>query len=177
MLEQQLAERFRAVVDDEPPLALDPDELVDRLRRTRRRRLGVAATLGVVMATTVAVGGAAAAGGLRPTAQAPEVTIAATVPAGAHDVVPEQREHGAVRFVRSFLVDAAPTDTGTLEIRRDDDVLFRAELAMLDAYDYRPIDPVVLKPGQRVLIAVSCRRPTARECRVDVTFSTLVTAR
>ncbi|MFC4858883.1 hypothetical protein [Actinophytocola glycyrrhizae] len=33
MLEQHLAERFRAVVADEPPFRVDPDELVDRLLR------------------------------------------------------------------------------------------------------------------------------------------------
>ena len=37
MLERQLAERFRAIVANEPPLAVDPDELVDRLVGTDRR--------------------------------------------------------------------------------------------------------------------------------------------
>lgn len=192
MLEQQLEERFRAVVDDEPPLALDPDELVDRLLRTRRRRQGMATALGVVVIATVAVGGVAAAGDQRatqpPAAQpavatpppAPsDVTIAATVPAGGHDVVAEQRKHESVRSVADFLVDATPTDQGMLEIRRDGDVLFQADLAMLDAYDFRPAEPVVLKPGQRVLVAVTCKRTASRAggCHVDVTFSVVVVAR
>lgn len=35
MIEQQLAERLRAIVVDEPPLRLDLDALVDRLLRQR----------------------------------------------------------------------------------------------------------------------------------------------
>lgn len=37
MLERQLAERFRAMVANEPPFTVDPDELVDRMVRTSRR--------------------------------------------------------------------------------------------------------------------------------------------
>jgi hypothetical protein len=44
MIEQQLAERFRAAVADEPPLAFDPDETVDRAARGQRRRYAVIAT-------------------------------------------------------------------------------------------------------------------------------------
>lgn len=203
MLEQQLAERFRAVVDEEPPLALDPDELVDRLLRTRRRRQGMATALSVVVIATIAVGGVAAAGGQRaapplptvtrlPVATQPtvevqpsappasaDVTIAATVPAGGYDIVAEQRKYESVRSVAGFLVDAVPTDKGTLEIRRDGDVLFQADLAKLDAYAFRPAEPVVLKPGQRVLVAVTCHRTVSRAggCHVDVTFSVRVVAR
>jgi hypothetical protein len=198
VLEQQLAERFRAAVDDEPPFELDPDELVDRLLRSRRRRLGLATALGVVVVATIAVGGAAvsgaaggapvggAAAGQPTTPAAPatattpaEVTVAAAVPAGSVDVVAEQREQKSVRSVSDFLVDAEPTDRGTLEIRRDDDVLFQADLAMLDAYVFRPVEPLLLKPGQRVLVAVTCARTLSRTgaCHADVTFPVLVVAR
>ena len=37
MLERQLAERFRAMVANEPPFTVAPDALVDRLVRTGRR--------------------------------------------------------------------------------------------------------------------------------------------
>lgn len=37
MLERQLAERFRAIVANEPPLTVDPDELVNHLVRTGSR--------------------------------------------------------------------------------------------------------------------------------------------
>lgn len=197
MLEHQLTERFRAVVADEPPLTLDPDELVDRLLRRRRRRLGAATAVGVVVVATIAIGGAAlggaaaggaAAGGQRAASPPPapttvaapaNVTIAATVPAGSYDLVAEQRKQESVRSVSDFLVDAVPTDRGTLEIRRDGDVLFHADLAKLDAYVFRPREPVVLKPGQRVLVAVTCERTLSRTgtCRVDVTFPVLVVAR
>jgi hypothetical protein len=192
VLEQQLTERFRAVVDDEPPLAVDPDELVDRLLRRRRRRLGVATALGVVVVATIAVGGAAVSGAAAGDQRAaspspapvtvappPDVTIAASVPAGSYDVVAEQRKQDSLRSVSEFLVDAVPTDLGMLEIMRDGDVLFQADLAKVDAYVFRPVEPVLLKPGQRVLVAVQCKRTLARagECHVDVTFSVVVVAR
>jgi hypothetical protein len=193
VLEQQLAERFRAVVDDEPPFVLDPDELVDRLLRGRRRRLGMATALGVVVVATIAVGGAAVGGAsvgqraaspppapVTPTVAAPaDVTIAATVPAGSYDIAAEQREQEYVRSVSDFLVDAVPTDRGTVEIWLDGDVLFQADLAKVDAYVFRPAEPVLLKPGQRVLVAVKCARTLSRAggCHVDVTFPVLVVAR
>jgi hypothetical protein len=191
VLEQHLAERFRAAVDDEPPFVMEPDELVDRLLRRRRRRLGMATALGVVVVATIAVGGAVVGGasvGQRAAAPPPapatvpasaDVTIAATVPAGDYDIVAEQRTQESVRSVSDFLVDAVPTDRGTLEIWRDGDVLFQAELAKLDAYVFRPAEPVLLKPGQRVLVAVRCARTLSRagECQVDVTFHVLVVAR
>jgi hypothetical protein len=37
VLEQQLAERFRVMVDNEPPFVVAPDELADRLIRAHRR--------------------------------------------------------------------------------------------------------------------------------------------
>jgi cytoskeletal protein RodZ len=188
VLEQQLTERFRAVVADEPPFALDPGELVDRLLRRRRRRLGLATALGVVVVATIAVGGATvgASTGQRaadpppaPAVAPTDVRIAATVPSGSHDVVAEQRKQESVRSVSDFAVDAVPTDLGTLEIMRDGDVLFQADLARLDAYVFRPAEPVLLKPGQRVLIAVTCVRTASRAgaCQVDVTFPVLVVAR
>lgn len=191
MLEQHLAERFRAAVDDEPPFAMDPDELVDQLLRSRRRRMGMATAMGVVVVATIAVGGAAVGGALvgqRAAAPPPapatvpapvDVTIAATVPAGDYDIVAEQRTQESVRSVSGFLVDAVPTDQGTLEIWRDGDVLFQADLTKLDAYVFRPAEPVLLKPGQRVLVAVNCARTLSRagECQVDVTFHVRVVAR
>lgn len=188
MLEQQLTERFRAVVENEPPFELDPDELVDRLLRRRRRRLGLATALGVVVVATIAVGGAAVGASAGQRAAAPpsapvtapaDVTIAATVPSGSRDVVAEQRKQESVRSVSDFVVDAVPTDLGTLEILRDGDVLFQADLGRLDAYVFRPAEPVLLKPGQRVLVAVTCKRTLSRTgaCQADVTFSVLVVAR
>jgi hypothetical protein len=191
VIEQQVAERFRAVVDDEPPFALTPEELVDRLLRRKRRRQGLATALSVVVA---AVGGAALLGGTgRPPAAAPtiasspapaptvppstaDVRISATVPVGSRAVLPAGREDG-VRAVSEFLVDSGPADQGTVEIRRDDQVLFRSQLAGLDAHRFRPELPVVLKPGQRVVVAVSCRLSGDDGCRVDVTFSAPPAAR
>jgi hypothetical protein len=84
-----------------------------------------------------------------------------------------------VRSVSDFLVDAVPTDRGTVEIWLDGDVLFQADLAKVDAYVFRPAEPVLLKPGQRVLVAVKCARTLSRAggCHVDVTFPVLVVAR
>jgi hypothetical protein len=66
-----------------------------------------------------------------------------------------------------------------VEIWRDGDVLFQADLTKVDAYVFRPAEPVLLKPGQRVLVAVKCARTLSRAggCHVDVTFPVLVVAR
>lgn len=60
MIEQQLADRFRAAVADEPPLSFDPDETVDRAARGQRRRyavIGTAASTAAVAVAAVAVFG------------------------------------------------------------------------------------------------------------------------
>ena len=63
MIEQQLADRMRAALADEPPLGFDPDELADRagaLRRRRRSAFAVggatAAVLAVAVTAVVATG-------------------------------------------------------------------------------------------------------------------------
>lgn len=50
MIEQQIEDRLRAAVADEPPLGFDPDELVDRAVRLRRRRRSVLASVGATSA-------------------------------------------------------------------------------------------------------------------------------
>lgn len=65
MIEQQLSDRMRAAVLDEPPLGFDPDEVVGRAHRRRRQRvmasISVAATFtvlaGVVITLVVGVPG------------------------------------------------------------------------------------------------------------------------
>jgi hypothetical protein len=58
VIEEQLADRFRAAVADEPPMGFDPDDLVDRAARTHRRRsavLAASAAAALVVLATVAV--------------------------------------------------------------------------------------------------------------------------
>ncbi|HET9142163.1 hypothetical protein [Actinophytocola sp.] len=59
MIEERMADRFRAAVADEPPLGFDPDEVVSRAGRERRRRRAVAgsalATGGLAVTTAVLV--------------------------------------------------------------------------------------------------------------------------
>jgi hypothetical protein len=51
-IEKRLADRMHAAVADEPPLGFDPDEVVDRAGRLRRRRSGYTAA-GAATATAV----------------------------------------------------------------------------------------------------------------------------
>lgn len=57
MIEEELQDRMRAAVADEPPLGFDPDELVDRASRRRRRSTlaAVGATGGVLTVAVAAV--------------------------------------------------------------------------------------------------------------------------
>jgi hypothetical protein len=58
MNEEQLGDRFRAAVAEEPPLGFDPDDVVDRAVRTTRRRsamIGAATAAAVVVLGVVTV--------------------------------------------------------------------------------------------------------------------------
>jgi hypothetical protein len=58
MNEEQLGDRFRAAVAEEPPLGFDPDDVVDRAERVTRRRsamIGAATAAAVVVLGVVTV--------------------------------------------------------------------------------------------------------------------------
>jgi hypothetical protein len=207
MIEQQLAERFRAVVGDEPPLGFDPDELVDGILRRRRRRQAVGAALGVALIATTAVAGVAvfADGAPRPATPPPTLSTAplstappsdpgvdftsadfhvradaALAPAGQFQVFPERGGGDNLRrTVDDFLISTEDGDDGTLQIRRDDEVLFEITLGEATTMDYHLNDPFVFEPDQRAVVAVNCVRTAAADgvCRSGVTFSASVGTR
>jgi hypothetical protein len=63
MIEEQLADRMRAVLADEPPLGFDPDEVVDRAGRRRRSTFAVIGVTGAVLAVAVTAVVATSSGG------------------------------------------------------------------------------------------------------------------
>lgn len=64
MIENQLADRMRAALTDEPPLGFDPDEVADRASQSRRRRRSSLAAVGATGAVlTIAVTAVVMSGG------------------------------------------------------------------------------------------------------------------
>jgi hypothetical protein len=94
MIEERIADRFRAAVADEPPLGFDPDDVVTKAARLRRRNRAVAGsalvTTGLAVAATVfatdpggvpAAGpGSGAAGWVSPAPSGPGGALAPSAP-------------------------------------------------------------------------------------------------
>lgn len=182
-----LNERFQTVLEDEPPLGFDPDQLVDGLRRDdRRRRVVIAAGLLSAVAV-VAVG----AGVLqtsdaerRPAQPADQPSTPNTPPesfsftaTGLDSRVGGEQEVNAdpavfelfgqgtpalsgdaEHRVDSFVVDSYPGDRGTLQIRRGTEVLFEVALGQHDNYAAELMEPWIFPPDQPPLVAVSCQQ-------------------
>jgi hypothetical protein len=201
MIEQHLAERFKAVVGDEPPLGFDPDALVDGLLRRRRHRQAIGAALGVALIATTAVAGVAMFGGgaqrpasplptlvtLPPTSMGMDLTVAdfhigadaAVAPVGQFQVFAERTGGDLRRRISDFLISVEEGDKGTLQVRRDDEVLFESTLEDALTMDYHFMDPFVFEKGQRAVVAVNCVATAAADgvCRSGVTFSASVGTR
>ncbi|CRK57617.1 hypothetical protein [Alloactinosynnema sp. L-07] len=125
MNEQQITERFRRAVDNEPPLGFGPDDIVDRAATARRRRtllLGSAfATVAVVVAAVAvqSLAGRTGPAGTQPSAGSGSATVtqlkerAAAIEAHMRAVVPQVipgvRDLWTGRF-SNFLGSDEPTD-------------------------------------------------------------------
>jgi len=195
-----LNERFRTVLEDEPPLGFDPDQLVDGLRRdVRRRRVVLAA--GLLSAVAVV---AVSAGVLRnndaeegpadrpapPTTPSESFSFTSTVldsrVGGEQEVTADPAvfelfgqgspvlSGDAEHVVESFVVDSYPGDRGKLQIRRGDEVLFEVELGNHDGYamDFKFTEPWIFPPDQPPLVALSCQQSGRPDhgCEAGVTF-------
>lgn len=182
MIEQVLAERFHAVVVDEPPMGRDPDEFVDRLIRRGRSRLAVGAALGVAVIATATVVVTTTFGGATPVHRAaapPPPTLAPTSrpvavtahsgPSGTFEVYPVPLPDGATLL--GFVLDQPGTDLATVQVRLDDSVLFEEDVAGSDDVAYRFAKPIVVAAGQVLAVAMRCWKSDG-ECRAEVTFST-----
>lgn len=102
MIEQQMSERMRDAVLDEPPLGFDPDEMVTRASRRQRHRratTGAAAAVVAVAVSAVLVGTGRDPGQVQQGGQVAD--CAAGGDAGAVPVIE--------RGMRAVLADRAPT--------------------------------------------------------------------
>jgi hypothetical protein len=192
-IEQQLAERFHAVVGDEPPLAVDPDELVDRLFRRRRRRQAVGTALGVVAVAMAAATGVTVLGerstepaagygvAARPTATTPpstamplvEETVQVTtrpVPRGKFQRFEVQGSVAYDRYLYGLTVETKETAHGVLEVRVADVAVFVVELGATGEQYYDL--GVAVAAGQVVTVGFHCGKAMAADglCRAGVTF-------
>lgn len=112
MNEQELRERLRGAVLDEPPLVFDPDRAVDSGRLALRRRRAVLASTGATVAALAAVAGLTALG----TAEWPAAPSAATAPTISTSPPPVSREQIAdeARRLREHLDMVFPTVVPTV---------------------------------------------------------------
>ncbi len=203
MIEQQLTERFRTVLEDEPPLGFDPDQLVDDQRRARRRHAaavgsGVSAAVAVVAVVAVGLVGGGRQESTRPAADHDRRSAVPTAPTfeivsfdsrigGTQEVTPDPSVYEVtgkgsppIRSERvdvdSFLVDSYPGDRGMLEIRRGDEVLFQVALGNHDSYAMQLQQPWSFTPEAPLRVAISCHEAGAPggTCEAGVTFSGIV---
>lgn len=198
MIEQQLSERFHTVLEDEPPLGFDPDQLVDDQRRNGRRHAAlvgavVSAAAAIVAVSVVGLAGgeqresAPPADGLRDTPPGPptfEIVTFESRIGGTQEVTPDPTVFevtgkgsppiGSERVnIDSFLVDSYPGDRGVLEIRRGDEVLHRVSLGNHDSYAGHLQEPWSFTPEAPLRVAISCHQAGAPggTCEAGVTFS------
>lgn len=190
MIEQQLAERFRAVVGDEPPLGIHPDELVDRLLRQRRRRQAI----GVMAVATAAVAGVTTFGGSQRTDPTPTYRVAApptatppprpalndesvdavagVLPGGKFLTFPVPGRRDVDRFLHHLTVATSGLDKGMLQVRQDDRVFLEVPPGAAEKRDFDYDAPIAVPAGHEVTVAVNCVRTSAADglCRAGVTF-------
>ena len=194
MIEQQVADRFRDAVTDEPPLGFDPDDVIDRaIKRTRRRRVvwGVAAA---TMVEAVAVWALAStpgsaghdqvqAGG-QPSGSAPAPAEASPSPAPgftfrmtAFEATLTLDNPLAVRAaeeeldVHELVVLNPDGDDGSIQLKRADGVMEEISLHSMSRYNSKYPQPLTAEPGVPVTLAVNCSQ-SAHQCRgVSVTVS------
>lgn len=200
MIERQLTERFHTVLEDEPPLGFDPDELVDEQRRGRRRQAALAGAVVTAAAAVVAVGvvGLSSDERLGPAQQTDPPVERSAVPAdpdgqivsfesrigGTQEVTPDPAVYevnGRLDpppvldhvSIESFLVDSYPGDRGVLQIRRGDEVLFQVQLGDHDNYAMHLTEPWNFTPEEPLRVAVSCHQAGSPggTCEAGVTFT------
>jgi hypothetical protein len=200
VIEQQLAERFRAVVGDEPPLGFDPDEFVDRLFRRRRRRQAIGTALAVVVVATAAVAGVTTLGEPAPpgygaaavATPSASVSIDATPPPAADLELTDEyvgavsrvlpagkfslfRVPGTSRADRLLYYVGVKTNglaQGVVQVRVDDVVEVEVDLSVADRENVPLAVPVEVPAGAELTVALSCVKSPATDkvCQAGVTF-------
>jgi hypothetical protein len=199
MIEQQLAERFRAAVDDEPPLGFDPDEFVDRLFRRRRRRQALGSALGVVAVATAAVAGVTTFGNrdgdpappsygvaAPPTVTStppPKVTepsltdenvnaVTPAAPRGKFTLFPVPGRTDVDRYLYHVTIRTKGRAEGLVQVRIDDVVNVEEELSPADTRELHFDAPIPVPAGANVAVAISCGKSAADDglCRAGVSF-------
>ena len=186
MIEQQVADRFRDAVADEPPLGFDPDDVIDRAIKRGRRRKVVWAVAAATMVEAAAVwtlaghpGGGSSDGGLGPAARPnPTPALQTTFRLSLFEerltvdipvlVRPDQTE---VR-INGLVVDNPNGDDGSVRLMRGNEVLEDISLHSMTKTTRGPEpEPKIAEPGVPVTLTVICTS-SANGCRgVSVTVS------
>lgn len=172
MIEQQVADRFQEAVADEPPLGFDPDDVIDRAIKRGRRRKVVWAVAAATVVEAVVVWAVAAT----PGADTSQTAAARPAPAPAPVVQPPSPTFELTGFERTLTLDN-PTDlrpagselmfkdlrvrnpdgdSGTLRLKKGNDVAFEISLANFRDYDMHYVEPVTAAAGVPVTLTVDC---------------------
>ncbi|GAA2807240.1 hypothetical protein GCM10010452_39860 [Crossiella cryophila] len=88
---------------------------------------------------------------------ATDFRIQTAVPPGKSGTAEKKIEDGKVLALTDIILQNPGADTGTLELRRDDDVLLRVNLENFRDLDYHFVRPIEFGPKSRVVLAVDCR--------------------
>ncbi|MBX9394372.1 hypothetical protein K4749_12355 [Streptomyces sp. TRM72054] len=72
---------------------------------------------------------------------------------------------GQTLYISDFMLENAHKDAGTLQIRRNDSVLMQFELSDVHPHlDRHFLEPLRFEAGQRLVLAVDCRKPGGTAC-------------
>ena len=179
MNEQQLADGFQAVLADEPPMGFDPDRVIDRaIKRRRRRRIVWVAGCATLIEAAVVWAMVGLPGSGAPASQdsgAGQVDgfgqppVPNPTPPGSKtytmtmfnqvlnlDQPTVRRPADALLRMTDLLVRNPDGDSGTIQLKRADEVVFEAGLQNFHDFDMHYTNAVEAGPGVPVTMVVRC---------------------
>jgi hypothetical protein len=182
MIEQQVTDRFRDAVVDEPPLGFDPDDVIDRaIKRTGRRKvvLAVAAATMVEAVAVWAFSGTSGGDGQVRAARPAPAPVPAPDPAPAPPTVSgtltafEQvltvsdamlaEPANATVYVHNLVVHNPDGAQGTAQLKRTNGAVFEISIDSFRDYDMHFNEPIVAYSSMPLSFNTICH-PSAHDC-------------
>ncbi|WP_086821741.1 hypothetical protein [Allokutzneria sp. NRRL B-24872] len=115
---------------------------------------------------TPAPGGGTATGGL-----ATDFRIQTSVQPGKSGTAVKKVEDDRVLALTDIILQNPGADTGTLELRRGENVLLRVNLENFRDLDYHFVRPIEFGPKSQVVLSVDCRNPIPAPCTAAAYFT------
>lgn len=99
-------------------------------------------------------------------------TTAAPGKSGEFKAFAHKVPEGQTLYLSDFMLENPHKDAGTLQIRRNDSVLMQFELSDVHPHlDRHFLEPLRFEAGQRLVLAVDCRKPGGTACTPAVFVS------